>query len=157
MILVAKTTIASAFSNAVNQKIHYLIVIINWAFVEAHLKLYYHNKNIYDSNKNSGQVDYRLHQKCWCRTARLVILCKSWRMAKENLIRSNKCRWVLTPAFSKLECEVKPDKHHFLSPLPFVNQNVDQITNPHVFMPNRSMKLIDGQTRTNYLLSYSKN
>ena len=49
MVLVAKTTIASAFSNAVNQKIHYLIVIIYCAFVGAHLKLYYHNKNIYDS------------------------------------------------------------------------------------------------------------
>lgn len=71
-------------------------------------------------------------------------------MAKENLIRSNKCRWVLTPEFSKLECEVKPDKHHFLSSLPFVNQNVDQIKKPHVFMPNRSMQLMDGQTRTSF-------
>ena len=37
----------TAFSKANYQKIHYLIIIIYYAFVEAHLKLNYHDKNMY--------------------------------------------------------------------------------------------------------------
>ena len=70
-------------------------------------------------------------------------------MTTENLIRCSKCSSVLTPAVSKLECEVKPNKIHFLSSLP---RKVDQIKNSHVFMPHRSYA---AHGWTNYLLSYS--